>query len=67
VLESLPLPRGTGLQVSANLITIHVRDDLDAEQLKVVEAAVRAAGVSVRVLMDAGWGTRASARGQLRG
>ena len=43
------VPWSTGRDVSANSIMIEVPDDLTAEQLNTVEAAVCAAGVAVQV------------------
>lgn len=48
-------PWSTARDPKANSIVIVVPDDLTAEQLKIVEDAVRAAGVSVLVEAGAGW------------
>jgi hypothetical protein len=56
LLESLgDVPWSTGRDPEANCVTIDVPDELTAEQLNVVEAAIRACGVSVRVATGAGW------------
>jgi hypothetical protein len=54
------VPWYTGRDPEANSIVVEVPDDLTAEQLKVVEAAVRATGVSVLVTTGAGWAVPAS-------
>lgn len=53
-------PWTTARDPSANSIVIVVPDDLTAEQLKIVEDAVRAAGVSVLVETGASWPQLAS-------
>jgi len=55
------VPVGSGLDPSANAVELNVPQDLTVEQLRVVEAAVRAAAVSVQVKPDASWIHPASA------
>lgn len=51
------IPLSTGRDPSANCVVIDVSDELTAEQLQVVESAVRAARVSVRVTTGGAWAT----------
>jgi hypothetical protein len=57
VLDRLgPLPWSTGRDPAANSIAIDVPDELTIEQLKVLEAAISAAAVSVHAHVGPGWG-----------
>lgn len=54
-------PWSTWRDPETNSTVIQVPDDLSADELKVVESAVRTAGVSVLVVTGASWATPATA------